>query len=377
MSLNHTNIKILGIDASRCKSGGAINHVVNLLKNIDPVKFKINEIHIWAYDDLLDKLPKKKWLFKHTHKFINSNLLSQLFWQAFIFHKSAQNFKCDLVLNLDAGTVSRFEPSITMSRDMLSYEPQVKQLFKFSFARLRIETLYFVQNYSLRKAKKSIFLTNYARRIIINSTGALKSTKIIPHGVGENFRKNPKKNKLNRKKIKIIYVSNTDPYKHHEEVLQAVSILKKKYKFELILLGGRGFCENKIANLIKKFDKKNEYITRIYDLKHSKLSSYTKSCDIFLFASSCENMPNTLIEGMASGTAIASSSRGPMPEILGKAGVYFDPKDSASIYNSLSRLLNNKKLREKLAYKAYKSSLKYSWKRCADETLKYITLSKI
>jgi len=195
--------RVIGIDASRCRSGGAINHIIGFLENADPIKFKISEIHIWAYKDLLDKLPKKKWLFKHTHKFINSNLVLQLLWQAFVLHKSAQNVKCDFVLNLDAGTVSQFEPSITISRDMLSYEPGTKQLFKFSLARLRIEILYYIQNYSLRKSKKCIFLTNYARKIIMKSTGFLKYTKIIPHGVGKNFIKNPKK-KINQieKKLK-------------------------------------------------------------------------------------------------------------------------------------------------------------------------------
>ncbi len=83
-------------------------------------------------------------------------------------------------------------------------------------------------------------------------------------------------------------------------------------------------------------------------------------------------MPNILLEGMASGVAIACSKKGPMPEILGQAGVYFDPKDPISISNSLALLLDSKLLRKKLANKSYASSLKYSWKRCADETLKYV-----
>ena len=141
-------------------------------------------------------------------------------------------------------------------------------------------------------------------------------------------------------------------------------------------MGKEGFCETKISNLIKKVDLKNEYISRIYNIKHSELSNYIHTCDIFLFASSCENMPNTLIEGMASGIAIVSSCRGPMPEILGNTGLYFDPKDPVSIYKSLALLLDNYKLRKKLAYKSYLSSLKYSWKRCAEETLKFIVSTK-
>ena len=49
--------------------------------------------------------------------------------------------------------------------------------------------------------------------------------------------------------------------------------------------------------------------------------------NLFVFASSCENMPNTLVEAMAIGLPIACSDRGPMPEVLRDGGVYFDPED--------------------------------------------------
>jgi glycosyltransferase involved in cell wall biosynthesis len=63
--------------------------------------------------------------------------------------------------------------------------------------------------------------------------------------------------------------------------------------------------------------------------------------DIFVFASSCENMPNTLIEGMAAGLKIACSSRGPMPEVLKDAGYYFDPESPVSISKAIEQIILN------------------------------------
>ena len=48
--------------------------------------------------------------------------------------------------------------------------------------------------------------------------------------------------------------------------------------------------------------------------------------NLFIFASSCENMPNTLLEGMASGLPIACSDRGPMPETLQDRGILSMPR---------------------------------------------------
>lgn len=94
--------------------------------------------------------------------------------------------------------------------------------------------------------------------------------------------------------------------------------------------------------------------------------------DLFIFASSCENMPNTLLEAMAVGLPIACSNRGPMPEVLDDGGVYFDPEDAVSIANSVEQLIKDPDLRAKIARRASQLSEQYSWSRCAEETWKFI-----
>ena len=102
------------------------------------------------------------------------------------------------------------------------------------------------------------------------------------------------------------------------------------------------------------------------------LPNLLAQADIFVFASSCENMPNTLIEGMASGLPIACSDRGPMPEVLKDAGVYFDPENVQSIVDALLKLCGNSKLRGDYANLAHQRSLGFSWAKCSSETLGFI-----
>ena len=94
--------------------------------------------------------------------------------------------------------------------------------------------------------------------------------------------------------------------------------------------------------------------------------------DGFVFASSCENLPNILIEAMAEGLPIACSNRGPMPEVLGDGGVYFDPTDVESIAECLLGLGKDPILRTRLAEAAWQNAQPYSWKRCADDTFDFI-----
>jgi glycosyltransferase involved in cell wall biosynthesis len=83
-------------------------------------------------------------------------------------------------------------------------------------------------------------------------------------------------------------------------------------------------------------------------------------------------MPNTLIEGMASGLPIACSNRGPMPEVLEDGGIYFDPENSASIAEAIEKIITDKELRITIAKRAKQLSEQYLWESCADATFAYL-----
>ena len=57
-----------------------------------------------------------------------------------------------------------------------------------------------------------------------------------------------------------------------------------------------------------------------------------------------------------------------MPEILGDAGIYFNPLDPNDIAFAIHKLIKSHDLRSNLAKLASVRAQKYSWKRCAEET---------
>ncbi len=69
---------------------------------------------------------------------------------------------------------------------------------------------------------------------------------------------------------------------------------------------------------------------------------------------------------------IACSHMGPMPEVLGDAGLYFDPEDPNSIARALRELMKSPELRAQLAQVAFDRAQTFSWKRCADETFGFL-----
>ncbi len=368
---------IVGIDASRNRSGGAIAHILGILKEIDDIPNDIEEVHIWAYKSLIDLLPIYNWLIKHTPKELEKSLFQQLWWQYKKLPLDAKKHKIDILLNTDAGTICNFHPSVTMSRDMLSYEKGEIERFGFSLARLRLFILRYAQSISLKKADGVIFLTKYAADIIQKYTGVLKRVKIIPHGVSDMFRFKSNDGtwaKNQNRVIKCIYVSIVAFYKHQWNVIKAIKSLREKgYNISITFVGGGVGKAQRIFNKeVLDADPKHEYIEQLDFVKHYEIPYLLKNSDIFIFASSCENMPNTLVEGMASGLPIACSDRGPMPEVLKDAGLYFNPENSISIADALEQIIKDEQLRIDISKKAVKLSEQFTWGNCSKETFQYL-----
>ena len=80
----------------------------------------------------------------------------------------------------------------------------------------------------------------------------------------------------------------------------------------------------------------------------------------------------TLVEAMSSGLPIACSDRGPMPEILGDGGVYFDPENPDSIAAAIESIILKQDMRIFIASRAEELSKQYSWARCKSETFGFL-----
>ena len=67
------------------------------------------------------------------------------------------------------------------------------------------------------------------------------------------------------------------------------------------------------------------------------------------------------VEAMACGTPVISSRAGSLPEVIGAAGVYFDPTDVGSIAAAIGRLLAEPDRRDRLAAHALKRAARFNW----------------
>ena len=179
---------VIGIEASRIRSGGGKAHLVGILTAEDPMKYGISEVHLWSYQALLKTIPNRPWLFKHNPDILERSLFHQVYWQRFQLPKVLQKTGCSIVFNTSAGTVSRFQPSVTLSQQMLCYQP--KEMWRYGISKLffRLVLLRYLKNISFRRSSAVIFLTKYAADSIQKYCGQLSQIAYIPHGVGIDFK---------------------------------------------------------------------------------------------------------------------------------------------------------------------------------------------
>ncbi|MGE0084014.1 MAG: glycosyltransferase family 4 protein [Desulfococcaceae bacterium] len=369
----------IGIDASNLRAGGGLTHLVEILKTAEPVKHSFKEIIVWGGEQTLQKLPtEKSWLKLIFEPFLNKGLFSRFYWQKIKLSHLAQQH-CDVLFVPGGLYTGDFRPFVTMSRNLLPFEYREMQRYFFSMAFFRLLLLFYGQGRTFRKADGVIFLTEYARSVVKQKINIKGLQAVIPHGINFQFCQTPRSQKSIDKysfsnPFRFLYVSIITVYKHQWYVADAVAKLRKQGIPVALDLVGPEYppALKRLKQTIRKVDPHENFIRYKGAVPYSQLSDYYHKADAFIFASSCENMPNILLEAMASGLPIACSDRGPMPEILGKVKSYFDPEKPDEITEVLRFFIENPTLREQAAWSAFHKSQAYSWERCADETFSFL-----
>ncbi|MCP9236773.1 glycosyltransferase [Lewinella sp. JB7] len=155
-------------------------------------------------------------------------------------------------------------------------------------------------------------------------------------------------------------------------MIEAVARLREEgYPVQLQLVGPvvKGL-RDRISAIVEDYDSFVEYSGVV---PYQMIEEVYHNTDIFIFASSCENMPNVLVEAMSAGLPIASSHYGPMPEILRDGGRYFDPLQISEIADAVKFLLDNPSERSTLAQRAHEYAQQYTWQDCAVQTLTFLS----
>lgn len=373
---------ILGIDASNIRGGGGLTHLVELLKAAEPGEQAFERVIVWGGMPTLSRIEDRPWLQKIHESLLDRALPARAYWQQCKLGRRGQHAGCDVLFVPGGSYGGAFGPFVTMSQNMLPFERRERGRYGLSATGLRLRMLRRSQERTFAQADGVIFLTEYARKTITAAVStSVKRSAVIPHGVSQQFTWEGRKQKRiseysHTVPFRCLYVSSVTMYKHQWKVVEAIALLRKRgYPIVLDLIGPatskRGL--SLLHRSLRDADPSGAFVSYCGAVPHAEIAPWYRRADLFVFASSCENMPNILLEAMAAGLPIACSALGPMPDMLGDHGVYFHPEDPETIAQAIGTLVDNLMLRTANAIGAATRARAFSWHRCARETFAFLS----
>lgn len=170
----------------------------------------------------------------------------------------------------------------------------------------------------------------------------------------------------------LVYVGGMNAHKNILSLLKAMPrIVANHPKACLAIVGsvsGKGFWDN-VPELMAFVDANpsiKDHVLFTGYLSDEDLVALFASAAALIFPSLWEGFGLPAVEAMSCGVPVLSSDRGSLPEVVGDAGLYFDPEDISAIEDCVLRFLKNPDLQQKLAAAALPRAAAFSWDRAAE-----------
>lgn len=233
--------------------------------------------------------------------------------------------------------------------------------------------------YAVRYARRVITVSEAARRDILQFHPRTPPDKItvIYHGVGTPFGPVPD---AERRRVSaalalahpyFLYVGTVNPGKNLVRVLEAFDTLCRQ----------PGWSHDLVA--VARTDTRYGDFYRYWDGYGSRdrvrLLDYVETPDLpglyagataLVFPSLHESFGFPLLEAFACGTPVVTSDTSALPEIAGDAALLVDPRAVSAIVEACRRLAGDPVLRSTLIERGFRRMEAFSWRRCAEETLR-------
>lgn len=170
----------------------------------------------------------------------------------------------------------------------------------------------------------------------------------------------------------LLALGGMNAHKNIYSVLKAMpAILAEQPNVHLVIVGdtsGKGFWDN-VPELMAFVKSQSELPERVHFTGYASdddVVALLGSTAALVFPSLWEGFGLPAVEAMSCGVPVLSSDRGSLPEVVGNAGLFYDPLDIDDIARTTVRFFKEPGLRQALTDAAIPQSQKFSWERGAE-----------
>lgn len=355
------------INALSARRGGGQTYLLNLLEHFDD-SFGM-QIYVLAPKTL--KLPTHHSIIRLQVDWPTENPLLRAVWERIALPGLLKKEGAD-ILFCPGGLINTRAPhgcrTVTMFRNMIPFDMAVRKKYPFGLMRLRNWLLERTMLSSMIRADLVIFISEFARNVIEErALGRIRQSVTIPHGINDHFRVGkdsvlPRPEWLPKEEY-LLYVSFFDVYKSQLEVVRGYHLLRlrRDTKEKLILAGNHSEpCAQRVIDEIRHLGLQDNVILT-GNITYKELPAVYAHAKVNIFASTCENCPNILLEALGAGRPLLVSDCPPMPEFGGDAVVYFNPFSPEDFAEKLESLIDDENARSRYAVMATERARFYDW----------------
>src|SRR5574344_69564 len=173
----------------------------------------------------------------------------------------------------------------------------------------------------------------------------------------------------------IMFLSTIEPRKNLSTLVSAFEQYKScnKDDLKLVIAGGYGWRSEDTMEQIHNSKYFSDIILTGYVNEKEKTFLY-RNAEGFFYPSLYEGFGIPVLEAMKNKTLVVSANNSSLPEVGGKAAIYFDnAKDVDGLSKMIEKVINiPSKEKTKYIEAGLKQSEKFSWEKCAKETRKVL-----
>jgi len=228
---------------------------------------------------------------------------------------------------------------------------------------------------SLDKASKVVVPSDFLKSVFEKFDVA---TEVIPNILNlDRFKplEKPDSNE-NSDQFRIVITRNLEPIYGIDTAIKAAAKILVQIPGARVSIAGSGPQLSELQSLAKELDIEHavEFVGR---LEPDDMAALYRSADMMINPSNVDNMPNSILESLACGVPVLTTSAGGIPYMVeqGRTAVLVSPGDVDAMASEGIRLLQDPKIRQKMADEGLSEAQKYAWSMVKSQWLEcYETL---
>lgn len=231
---------------------------------------------------------------------------------------------------------------------------------------------------AVEKADRIIVISKHTKKDLIEYYNCPEEKIVVTYlGCDERFKVIEDSGQIEavKKKYKIdkpfiFNVGSIEPRKNISGLIEAYSTIDEKYRksFDLVIAGGKGWLNSDIYRRVGELKLKDR-VKFIGYVDDEDLPYLYNAAEVFAYPSFYEGFGLPILEAMACGCPVIASNVSSMPEVSGDATILINPEKTDMLKIAIESVLKNDSKRKSMKKKGLKQAGKFSWEKCAKETL--------